>query len=84
MDLSGNSRDDARAALARVFVEVFDDDTLVISDALVREDYKGWDSLGHIRLIAAIEEAFSISFTIEEIETLTSVSRILDGIAAKS
>ena len=77
------SRDEARAALERVFLEVFDDDTLVIFDALAREDLEAWDSLGHIRLVCATEEAFGVSFTIEEIETMTSVSRILDRIAEK-
>ena len=78
------NRDEARAILQRVFLEVFDDDTLLISDALAREDLDAWDSLGHIRLVCAAEEAFGVSFTIEEIETMTSVDRILDRIAERS
>ena len=78
------SRDEARTTLKRVFLEVFDDDTLLISDALVREDLDAWDSLGHMRLVYATEEAFSVSFTIDEIEAMTSVSRILDMIVEKS
>jgi acyl carrier protein len=78
------SKDEARAQLERVFQEVFDDDSLRISDDLTRESFPTWDSLGHIRLVAAAEEAFGISFSIEEIEGMTSVGRILERIVAKA
>ena len=72
------SREPARAALERVFREVFDDDDIELSENLIREDVPTWDSLGHIRLVAAIEESFGLSFTIEQIEKMTSVVFILD------
>jgi acyl carrier protein len=76
--------DDARTSLHAVFREVFDDDALEISDSTVREDLPAWDSLGHIRLVSAMEEAFDVSFSIEEIEEMTGVGRILDTILAKA
>lgn len=78
------SKDEARTQLERVFQEVFDDDSLRISDDLTRESFPTWDSLGHIRLVAATEEAFGIGFSIEEIEGMTSVGRILERIVAKA
>lgn len=75
------NRQDALTALQTVFREVFDDDRLTISDATSREDLPAWDSLGHIRLVAAIEEALGVNFTIEEIEAMTGVGGILDRIA---
>ena len=45
--------------------------------------FAGWDSLGHIRLISAMEDDLSISFTLEEIEEMDSVSKILAVVAAK-
>lgn len=78
------SRDQARATLEGVFQDVFDDDTLRISDDMERESFPTWDSLGHIRLVSAAEEAFGLSFTIEEIEGMTSVGRILDRVTAGS
>jgi len=78
------NRDTARLTLELVFQEVFDDDALKITENMAREDLPGWDSLGHIRLISATEEAFATSFTIEEIEGMTSVGRILDMVSAKS
>jgi acyl carrier protein len=72
------SRSEAKPILERIFREVFDDDTLVLSDATSREDLPSWDSLGHIRLIGAMEETFDVTFTIDDIEKMTSVDRILD------
>ena len=78
------SRNDALAAVGQVFQEVFDDDSLKLPETLVREELPAWDSLGHIRLIGALEEAFDVTFTIEDIETMTSVARILDLVTSKA
>lgn len=75
---------DPRPQLQAVFQEVFDDDTLQATDELNRETLESWDSLGHIRLISALEEALGLSFTLEEIEAMTSVPQILAVLAAKA
>lgn len=78
------NREDTRVGLQRVFEDVFADNPFEFSDTLSRETLEAWDSLGHIRLIAAAEEAFDVRFTIEEIEKLTSVARILERLEAGS
>ena len=78
------SREEARAQLERVFREVFDDESLHLGEEMTREDFSTWDSLGHIRLVSAMEESFNVAFSIEEIEGMTSVGRILERILAKS
>ncbi len=74
---------DTRTKLQSIFREVFDDDQLQLSDSTSRETLESWDSLGHIRLISAMEDELGVSFTLEEIETMTSVPQILATIAAK-
>jgi acyl carrier protein len=76
------NREDTRVALQRVFEDVFADNPFEFADSLSRETLEAWDSLGHIRLIAATEEAFDVRFTIDEIEKLTSVARILERLDA--
>jgi len=73
---TSTSGDDIRNKLAEIAREIFDDDTLAVTDALAPEDVKAWDSLGHIRLIAATEEAFGVAFTIDEIEGMKSIGQI--------
>ncbi len=42
-----------------------------------------WDSLGHLRLMLSVEQAFSVQFTTEEIASLVNVSRIIESLKAK-
>ena len=66
-----------RQSLEDVFREVFEDEPFEFTESLGREHLKAWDSLGHIRLIAAIEEKFDVHLTMEEIERFSSVKDIL-------
>jgi acyl carrier protein len=47
------------------------------------EDIKGWDSTAHMRLMARIEEAFSVSLDIEEIVDMITIQAMIDTINAK-
>lgn len=77
------SKEEALRQLERVFQEVFDDDSLRITAAMTREDFPTWDSLGHIRLVSALEETFNLTLSIEDIEGMTSIARILEKVAAQ-
>jgi acyl carrier protein len=76
--------DQIRNKLGDIAREAFDDEGLEVTDTLSREDVESWDSLGHIRLIAAVEEAFQMSFTIDEIEGVTSIGQIVKVIAERA
>ena len=77
-----NDRDAIRRTLDDIFREVFDDASVSATEGLGRDQFPSWDSLGHIRLIGATEEAFGVTFTIEQIERMTSVEQIIDQILA--
>ena len=77
------NENDVRATLKKVFEEVFEDEPFEFSDSLGRETLKAWDSLGHIRLVAAVEEAFGTTFSIEEIECFTSAGKIVESVTQK-
>jgi acyl carrier protein len=76
--------DQIRNKLGDIAREAFDDEGLDVTDTLTREDVESWDSLGHIRLIAAVEEAFQMNFTIDEIEGVTSIGQIVKVIAGRT
>ena len=46
--------------------------------------FPGWDSLTHVKVLMALEEAFGIPINDETIIGLTSVSAITDYLAAKA
>ena len=75
---------DIRTSLQNTFRDVFDDEQLKLRDELSPETLEAWDSLGHIRLIAALEDELQLSFTLDEIEAMTSVANILAVLADKT
>ena len=47
-----------------------------ITDDLAMKDVDAWDSLKHMELIVALEEAFNIQLTFDEIIAMQSVREI--------
>ena len=74
---------DITEKLTNVFKEVFDDETIVLSDDLTANDVDAWDSLSHVNLIIAIEIAFDIEFKQSEILNFANVGELKDSIARK-
>ena len=48
------------------------------ADDVVREEQKGWDSLRHVEIVFAVEDAFAVQLSQDEMETATSLSRLVD------
>ena len=61
-----------------VFREVFDDDSITVTDATTAADIDGWDSLMHITLISAVEDEFDISFQMKEVVKMKNVGDMVD------
>lgn len=69
--------------LQSIFQDVFDDESLVITNESNAEQIEDWDSLSHIRLVVAIEKHFAIKFAFGELQTLKNVGEMLDLIREK-
>lgn len=63
--------------LTEVFRDVFDDDGLEITDETTADDIEDWDSLEHISLIAAVEKAFKMRFTMKEVSGMKNVGEMI-------
>ena len=59
--------------LTDLFRSVFNDESIELSDTMTADNIEGWDSIGHINLIFAVEEEFGIKFTTHELNGLHSV-----------
>lgn len=44
---------------------------------------EAWDSMGHLNLVLALEQAFGVQFTPEEIAAMTDVPLIVAALDAK-
>lgn len=48
-----------------------------ITPDTTRDDVPAWDSVGHLNLMLALEDAFGVTLDIEDMTALTSVPAIL-------
>jgi len=69
--------------LQQVFRTVFDDESLALTDATTARDIPAWDSLEHVNLMFAIEEAFGIEFAGNELAEFTNVGELRRYLEAK-
>ena len=64
--------------LCRIFKDVFDDDSLQISEQTTQDDVPDWDSLMHITLFSEIEDKFDVRLQMKDVIKLHSVKDIVD------
>ncbi|MCR5733884.1 MAG: acyl carrier protein [Lachnospiraceae bacterium] len=72
------SRDEVMEKVTSIFREVFDDETLVITDSTNSNDIEDWDSFEHISLIVSMEKEFSLKFDVKQVNTLENVGEMID------
>jgi acyl carrier protein len=75
---------DCYAKLTQIFHDVFDDDSIVVTPELTANDVDDWDSLGHMRLILAVESAFGMGFSAAEVKRLQNVGEFVALIQSKA
>ena len=63
--------------LNEVFCDVFDDETLQLSEKMTAEDVEDWDSLAHITLLVAVEKKFGIHLNAAEVGRLENVGEMI-------
>ena len=77
-------REKIRTKLNGIFQDVFDDDSIELSDKTTADDIDGWDSLEHITLISAVEKAFKMRFTMKEVSGMKNVGEMMDILAERA
>ncbi len=69
--------------LQDVFRDVFDDDSLVVTNEVSQQSFPSWDSFHQVKLAIAIEEEFGVKLSTDEVVTATSVAAIKAGLLRK-
>lgn len=59
--------------LITIFAETLRLDPLTLGDASTPDNTENWDSVNGMKLVAAIEEAFSVELTTREIMSMRSI-----------
>ena len=66
-----------------IFIDVLDEEEIVLTRETTASDVEDWDSLTHIQLIVAVEKRFKIKFTTQEIQSFKNVGHFCDEVQRK-
>ena len=66
--------------IKKIMTKVFEIESSLVNDEISQKNTDQWDSLNHLNLIVEIEEEFDVSFSPEQIGSMTSLKKILDEI----
>lgn len=78
------SREEIFERVNKVFRDIFDDESITVTDATTANDIEDWDSLEHINLIVAVEEEFGMKFKMGEVVEMKNVGEMADIIAERA
>lgn len=74
---------DVTSKLTEIFRDIFNDDSLILTDELNANAVSSWDSLSHMILITEIEKSFSIKFKLRDLNKMKNVGDMIDIIINK-
>lgn len=69
--------------LTKIFHDIFDDNSILLSPETSAVDIAEWDSLNHINLIVAVQARFGIKFRTSELESTFNVDGLVKMIEEK-
>ena len=67
-----------------ILIDILGKDDLQVDLNTTAADVEGWESLKHIKIIAAIEDEFSIRFKMEEIVDMKDINSMINIIINRS
>lgn len=66
--------------ISEICRDVFDDNSLVVTEESSAADVDGWDSLTHLSLINELEETFGVAFTLDDVTASKNLGELLDAL----
>jgi acyl carrier protein len=70
--------DDVLNRLSALVGDLLELDDLKLTMTMTAENVPGWDSLAHVRIVLAAEQAFGVRFTTAEISSLKRVGDLVN------
>lgn len=69
--------------LNKIFIKVFEDDSIQLNENTTTDDIEAWDSLNHIQMITAVEKHYKIRFNLNELLNFKNVGDLCRSIREK-
>ena len=77
-------RDDIEQKIKQIMADIFHLEPKQIDEETAMDNTEAWDSANHISLVLALEDEFSITFDVSEIETMTSFPDVIQAVVART
>jgi len=69
--------------LSEIFQDIFQSDTIRLSEASTAADVQGWDSFKQIEIMLAAESRWGVRFSPQELDGMRCVGDLMRAIAVK-
>jgi acyl carrier protein len=76
-------KEDILKKINEIFIDVLEDDDIVLTPETTANDVEEWDSLNHIHLVVAVEKAFKVRFGSQDIQKWQTVGDMVNSVYEK-
>jgi acyl carrier protein len=66
-----------------IFIDLFNDENIILSEKSDTSEIEAWDSLNHIQVITAIEKHFKIRFELNDLLNFQNIGDLSRGVQSK-
>lgn len=76
-------QDEVIKEVNKIFIDIFEDDSIILNENTTTSDIEAWDSLNHIQMITAVEKYYKIRFDLNDLLNFKDVGDLCRGIKEK-
>jgi acyl carrier protein len=73
-------KNDILKQINNIFIDILEDDKIVLTEQTSAADIAAWDSLNHIQIITAIEKFYNIRFELDDLLNFENVGDLCTGV----
>lgn len=73
-------RNEVFEKMTEICRDVFEDDSLTVTESTTAADVERWDSLTHLTLVNELEEMFEVAFTLDEVTGSKNLGELLTAL----
>ncbi len=66
--------------LNKIFIDIFEDESILLNEHTTTSDLEAWDSLNHIQMITAVEKHYKIRFELNDLLNFKNVGDLCRGV----
>jgi acyl carrier protein len=83
MTTDTQNADEVLGRIRRAFKSAFDIDPQTVTLNTVPSDISAWDSMGHVTLASSLEQAFGLTFDVDDLMAMENVKEIYRIVQSK-